>query len=54
MADPVKKASKAGMWALKIFATVAVAMLSAGIVVALAARYSIPFITPASAGGAEE
>ncbi len=40
------QAKKGAKWALKIFATVVVAMVSAGIVVAIAARYSIPFVTP--------
>jgi len=43
---PVSSAKTAGTWALKIFATVAIAMVSVGIVLAINARYALPFINP--------
>lgn len=44
--NPVSKATTAGTWALKIFATVFIAMVSVGIVLAVNARYALPFINP--------
>lgn len=45
---PVSTAKTAGIWALKILATVAVAMVSIGIVLAVNARWPLPFINPPS------
>jgi hypothetical protein len=42
----VSKGKRGLVIALKIFGTVAIAILSAGIVFALAARYQIPFVSP--------
>lgn len=44
---------EAGIWALKIAATVVIGLFTAGVVVAVAARYNVPFLNPAGNGTEE-